>query len=563
MAFSTSLVLDVRQAGSDSNGGGFDPGAIVTYNTDLTATVATSSSPVVASATFNFTSIQVNQWLYLPGNGNWVGGWYQIISVASNKATLNATIGQWVTITGQPGPTTGCATTASPTVGSWTVDYSQASTSILSPITDAVIAATTTKATSVLTPFDFSMLGNVYNITSGTGFTVQRAVIVAVTLAVSVYTAQFDRTLGTAASTGGTGQGGGALANPGKAGQVSGATLAVIYIQQSATAYQITNTTLNTANGPLHVTANGGFITGWSTNRNHNNNDTPPTIQAGSSLGSVANGIIECTGVGNRVYNITIDSNSRTAIAFYGNLTTFQNCIAKNVFNTAAFFIAAASFAINCQVLTSTTGTGNPGFYLSNSACYDCVVIGNDGLAFSAIASSSASSCIHCMAINCTGHSADHGFNQITLCVNCEAYGCQGNGFFSSTYLMTCINCYAEGNTGFGFYEVTSPNALIMINCGAYNNTAGNITVTINEEPLINNNYQSLTGSAYISTSGLNFAKNSTAGAGALLRGTGYPTAIAGLSNTLTYPDIGATQHQASAASNPPGMMTLTGGING
>ena len=82
---------------------------------------------------------------------------------------------------------------------------------ITSPVafTDIVISHTdNTKATSSLRPFVATDAGNVLNVTAGTGFTVQRPIILSVD---GSNIATFDRALGTIDSTGGTGNLGGSL----------------------------------------------------------------------------------------------------------------------------------------------------------------------------------------------------------------------------------------------------------------------------------------------------------------------------------------------------------------
>ena len=85
-------------------------------------------------------------------------------------------------------------------------DRSQQDTAFLT-FTDIVIGGTNTTITSAAHPFDATSPGNVINITGGTGFTVQRIQIVSVAGGV----ATCDKAVGTAGSTGGTGNLGGAL----------------------------------------------------------------------------------------------------------------------------------------------------------------------------------------------------------------------------------------------------------------------------------------------------------------------------------------------------------------
>ena len=62
--------------------------------TDLTCTVGTGNSAICASASYNFAATDVGAWPSIASGTNWNPGWYQINSVASNKATVYSAIGQ-------------------------------------------------------------------------------------------------------------------------------------------------------------------------------------------------------------------------------------------------------------------------------------------------------------------------------------------------------------------------------------------------------------------------------------------------------------------------------------
>lgn len=90
-------------------------------------------------------------------------------------------------------------------VGASGTDYSQQNAAQVA-YTDLVIGSTTTNLTSALNPFAAAHVGNVIAITGGTGFTAGFYEVVSVAAEV----ATMDRSVGTAASTGGTGNLGGA-----------------------------------------------------------------------------------------------------------------------------------------------------------------------------------------------------------------------------------------------------------------------------------------------------------------------------------------------------------------
>lgn len=212
MAISSSCIWSVLSGGDSAAGGGFVTGA-GSKATDLAATSATGNSPVVTSASYTFVANDVNHWLYVAAGANWTPGFYKIASVNAGAATLSAAIGaasvyDSTTNTYIPNTVAGCATVASPTGGTWAINYSLKTTAGFT-FTDLVIdGATNTDATSVANPITVAMIGNVLNVTSGTGFTVQRVSLNSIPSGVI---GRFDKSLGTLGSTGGNGKMGAAF----------------------------------------------------------------------------------------------------------------------------------------------------------------------------------------------------------------------------------------------------------------------------------------------------------------------------------------------------------------
>lgn len=270
-AFSATAQWDVRSTATaaDVNGGGFDTG-VAGFPTDGAATVATTSAPVFTSASYNFVAGDVNAWIYIGAGTNWIQGWYKIASVASNAATLTAGIGTaTLSISGSPtGPNiaVGCATTASPTGATWGIDYSQQDAAQIA-FTDMVIGGTTTTFTSVLKPVGKNFVGNIINVVSGTGFTVQRVAVVSTSATV----ATCDKSLGTTLSTGGNGNLGGGLITIAKATSL---TLAVTNVSIGNTIHIKAGTYTLTAT----INSNSGNwqMVGYQTS--HNDGGTKPLI---------------------------------------------------------------------------------------------------------------------------------------------------------------------------------------------------------------------------------------------------------------------------------------------
>lgn len=108
MALSASTVWEVRTAGSDSNGGGFVTGAAGTdYSqqdaaqytfADLASTNGTTNPAVVSSASHNFVAADVGNIIQITAGTSWTAGFYQIVSVAGNAATLDRACGSAATL---------------------------------------------------------------------------------------------------------------------------------------------------------------------------------------------------------------------------------------------------------------------------------------------------------------------------------------------------------------------------------------------------------------------------------------------------------------------------------
>jgi len=154
------------------NGGSFNP-SNAGMLTNFAATSATGNSPVVSSASYNFVAGDVGHWFYVQSGTNWTSGWYQIASVAANAATLSAAVGEAIQVTSgiyAVNTVAGCATTASPTSGTGTMDYSQGTAAILALTDFASVdaSAVLTTATGGFTPV---MVGNIFHLASGTNAT--------------------------------------------------------------------------------------------------------------------------------------------------------------------------------------------------------------------------------------------------------------------------------------------------------------------------------------------------------------------------------------------------------
>lgn len=393
MALLGTTVFQIQSTAtaSNANSGGFNP-ANPNMLTNGAATSATGNSPVFTSASYNFVSGDVGNWLYIQTGTNWTPGWYQIASVAANAATLSAAIGNGIQVNNNLYGTqtvAGVATVASPTGATWTIDYSQADAAIAAS-TDLVLATTTT-LTSASLPFGPQMVGNLIHITGGTGFTVGWYEI----LSVSVVTATIDRVGGTLASTGGIGNVGGALSLGSSDDAVfelavSSATTATRYFIKggSSITYTIGGTVTVAAGGNVlqpiiiesMVTKRGDRPTG----------STRPTFACGAAAFTLSGANynlygIQITGtaanlfaingtnsiaVNCKVYNSSTSTN-RNALSSNGAFNRFINCEGISLRGYAINIPAVGiQFIINCYAHDSSVGIFN------NSAGTLPIVIG-------------------------------------------------------------------------------------------------------------------------------------------------------------------------------------------
>ena len=557
MAISAFAIWEVESGGSDTaNGGGFDPSQTAGMFTDGAATVATGSSPVFTSASYNFVAGDVGAWVYIGAGTNWIAGWYNIASVASNAATLSAAIGSAVLSTGgstavvtAPSTAIGCATTASPTGATWSIDYSQQSAAQFS-YTDLASTGTGLTVSSVAHPFAKQQVGNVLVVASGTNFNAGRYVIASV--AASVATVQGPTNITTGVGASGVGGMGGALVSPGKAGSLMASGHDIFLKSNGTTPYTVTSASNNVANGCVALPAgssasNLSQYIGYGSVRC--DDGTLPIVKANGSISSFS----LCTANasdGNIIRNIQFDGNSGTAstgVSVQGNSVLVYKC---NILNCTSFGVRGQGTYPSTAILCSCTNCSASATYEIN--CYNCVSYNHTSSTAAFFGGPNAAVYVNCIAYGGTGATA-YGFalQGTDTCINCTAYNNAGDGFNVTVGVntVTMINCYAEKNGGYGFNASAASNNIKMITCaagfgsganasGAYNTS----NITIGE--VISFINCSVSGSAFTNAGGNDFSLNNLAGLGAVLRSAGLP-GVSGYPGTSTasYPDIGAAQH--------------------
>lgn len=443
-----------------------------------------------------------------------------------------------------------------PNVASPGTDYTQQNAAQVA-YTDLVIGATNTQLTSSANSFTSAHVGNTINITGGTGFTTGWYNI----RSVSVNTATMDRTVGTANSTNGTGNLGGALLSPSIAAG-NAVTSNIIFVKNGT--FTISTNTTNAANG--RVTMPGGtntamaMLVGYNTTRTIDNSDstipilnvtTPVTwaVILGNQYIRIRNIKVQFNySGGNSNFGIYMDSNfgivensvitnpgsAQVVQAFYedGSQNTVINCYVSGV--QQGFIIQNFSTAVVCTATACTT----EGFLGGVCTFLYCIAFANAGYGFNG-ANNSSVRFYHCTSYGNTG--------------------ANGQGFLLNNN-DTCINCVATGNAKFGFNaNGTAWETLRMLNCAGFNNTSGNTDSNISTHA--NFGFITLSADPFTNAAGGDFSLNSTAGGGAALRGSGFPSSYP---NTITntFPSVGASQPSTSSGGGLLFNPNMTGNCN-
>lgn len=376
-------------------------------------------------------------------------------------------------------------------------------------VTDGVTDGTTT-ITSATAAFGADVVGNVIYVQGGTGSVT--AGWYEITARASSTSITVDRATGLTAGTGVTLKIGGALATPGRAMtddcMVNGNK---VFIKYNASPYLVTTTTIGPS-GPMKFTdyTSGKAVIGYDTTRTATNTDANrPTIQAGAALGACT--LVTTGGSAGSILlsNVILDGNNRTGVNGYsGNTNTHQN-------------------TVRCQATRCGWGFG------AGMSCFGCTADNNSSYGFNE--SSRAEACYaysngnsgfyKTPAMGCVSRAnTGKGFEGSPFgnwASNCVAYGNTSDGFTSSGYERGYyINCVAWGNSGYGFVDISGTS--VLQSCAMGSNTSGavsgsgsfqfgNITLTV--DPFTN-------------AAAGDFSLNTTAGGGALLKGTGYPAAF-------------------------------------
>jgi hypothetical protein len=332
----------------------------------------------------------------------------------------------------------------------------------------------------------------------------------------------------------GDGSSGNPYASPGKAVGVASAG-DTIWVK--AGTYSITSTTPNISGGRVKIESGSGptsycAIRGYETTIG--DRGAKPVLQPNASFASSS--VVELFESGSRIWidNLTVDGS-----------------LAGSGVN--AFLINGKARISNCEA-KQMSGNGFEGFTIWATDCYaySCSYGfkgGSDGLG----------SIYRCVARSCGNGFASFGsyvesiahansgdgfaLNEHSFALMCVSYGNGLDGFdIFAQWSALLEDCVAVNNGSYGvgshFGGPNNNTTVGCIRCAGYNNTSGNFRSGVQEIGTI-----SLTGDPFTNAAGGDFSPNSTAGAGAALRGlsTAFPGAL-----STSYLDLGAVQHQDS-----------------
>lgn len=429
--------------------------------------------------------------------------------------------------------------------GSGGTDWSQQNAAQYS-VTDGVTNGTTA-VTSATANFGTDVVGNLIYIFGGTGVGGSGGWYEIMSRTNNT-TIVVDRSSALTAGTGTTLTIGGAIKTPGLASAILAfAGGGTAFIKYNASPYVITTASYNVQGGCCQP-PDGCFVVGYDTSRTvYAAFQNRPTIQLGSGVSSAF--IFQNLNAEYMLQGVILDANLQTSSTCY---RSSGECFYVKAMNFTLNGIATNVGTLTAMLCEVTGGSGADSALFSNVALW-CVSHDNtmsEANIPAIIASSLAFACI------AYGNNQD-GFGLQTLSspggryVNCSSYNNGGRGFYlgnASTDPAICINCIAENNAIYGYF--TNSGLGQLINCADF----GNVSGRKNSASLWNVDVGPISGSGsfFVAPGSGDFRLNSTAGAGALARAAGFPSAFPGIPSTTDFADLGAVQHQDAGGSSGP-----------
>lgn len=421
-----------------------------------------------------------------------------------------------------------------PTSGTPGTDYSQQSSPQV-VFTDLVIGATTTQLTSAANPFSAAVVGNILNITSGTGFTVGWYQV----MSVSGTTATMDRAVGTAASTGGNGNLGGSLATIRQANtnSASGNTINI-----KAGTYTVT--------AEIQVAQSTVSFIGYQTT--HGDGGTSPLITTATNSVYLFNTLSSNAGV-QLFQNLSLSNTAATRAGGIwqrtGHGTTqswiFRQCTFDGFtsgidnsdsipFEVYSLYVFECEFK-NCTVRAIDASSPNTFSYIDSCYIHDCPA----GI-YATSGSSPGFHASRCIIANISGKGIETN-NKGAAIQSCTIFNCTQAIYIDGSAASVFINGNILYGNSYGVYVSTATvGSKSSAKASAYNAAGGNtIADYFNWAPDPTN--ISLTVNPFTSSGSGDYSLNSNAGGGTACKGAAYPGVFPGGTSTGAL-DIGAVQ---------------------
>lgn len=520
MALSAVTQWEVQSLGAIGNGSGFATDA-ANFSTNLSATGATGSTPVITHGSYAFVSGDVGAFVYIKSGTNWTPGWYKITSVSSGLATVNAAVGAVLLATGLRNTTAGCASTGSPTSGTGGIDYSQQASPAfaLTGITSSGSGAVFLTALAAL-----NMIGNFVKVVSGTNFTVGWYQVISVSAGVSV---TVDRNCCSGAGSTGVLNIGGAVSKHGDITAIfdAGHTM---WIKADGT-YTLTATN---ATWLHNSNAKANIFLGYSSVRGDNGKATITTATNSvkiffcdntNSWGTIFQNFTISNTASSRDGGIYLQSN------FHG--VSVRNCILDGFTYGICSIGGMINFEMskteikNCTVvgLYGDVNGGHAGSYILDN-CW----IHNNSVGMTTASFNGCLTLIACAIASNTNEgvsvgsaSSEYGswvFNFVNTAFRANGTGVKYNHNGSSMLpLLLMRNCIFWGNTTGFTSNITIQRPHLDTNAFG-GNTTDRVGLEVGLTDFV------ITGDPF--TSSTDFTLNATAGAGAACTQTGSPTTV-------------------------------------
>ena len=545
-AITASTIWEVQPTvGSDTNGGGFSPGCgAKNITAAATLSIDATVNTKVTDSGHNFVAADVGRYISITAGTGWTLGYYKIMSVASNAATLDRS---------PSAAGNGNAATYDQYFG---VEHNDVGATPTANIDNSTVTATTAGANSnVLTlSAGYTVVAddvcNVVHINGGTNMNVGMYVITSVSgQAWTVSGAQNATTAGGAGAAI-TAKMGGSLATLAGISPTGGGYVASnhVFIKATGTLSVTAVTTISVGATPTN-TVPYGIIEGYTTTRGDNGR---ATIQRSS--GTSFN-VLSITGAGWRLKNLIVDGGSGTGmngVNFTGANGSLTNSIVKG-FLGVGVTPGAAGDEIQNNEITTAGASCTEGINATNASlirwnwihdmpCTGVVITNNSVQLVQNLITTITGASSDCVSSTVWNSANNIMLNTISTCgrdgIRISAASAS-SGFMTNNIIANVTGTGINFTNGAGLPSTFSTKGNFF-----YNNAANR--ANIDDEGVTNiingvvpnrasyspNADVLLTANPFTNTAGNDYSLNSTAGGGAAVRNAGTPGAFLSSSTT-------------------------------